>query len=440
MSPQHPSASLSAVFRRPFDEQVAFFRGKLGNLVPTERWTDVWKQSHDRAFMVAGAAKAELLADLAAAVDAAIAEGESIESFRGRFGDIVQRHGWQGWTGSDSEAGRAWRTRVIYTTNAATSYAAGRLAQLKQGGFAYWVYRHSDSVLHPRPLHLAWDGLTLPADHEWWRTHYPPNGWGCKCYVMGARNARAARRLGGDPDKPLDPAWGQIDTSTGEPVGIDKGWGYMPGATSDLVREIERKMASLPKQIAAALGADITNLALEESIDWVVRQSKELGDRTEFATLITDRVVWRKRGVRDAVYFSDDEIDQMRGATLVHNHPSSRSLSGNDLFLALKSGLKEIVAAGHDGSRYVASDISDALKRYYDVADRHAFNNIKAMIDSAKISVAEAERWHHHAVNEGLFRAGVIRYQTYRLRDVPSWVSDVAARIADAIAGLERGS
>lgn len=240
MSPQHPSASLSAVFRRPFDEQVAFFRGKLGNLVPTERWTDIWKQSHDRAFMVAGAAKAELLADLAAAVDAAIAEGESIESFRGRFGDIVQRHGWQGWTGSDSEAGRAWRTRVIYTTNAATSYAAGRLAQLKQGGFAYWVYRHSDSVLHPRPLHLAWDGLTLPADHEWWRTHYPPNGWGCRCFIVGARDAAGARRLGGDPDKPLDPAWDEIDPGTREPVGIDKGWGYMPGRKAEAIKAIAR--------------------------------------------------------------------------------------------------------------------------------------------------------------------------------------------------------
>lgn len=235
MPESHPSArdpEIAAVFRRPFAEQVEFFRAKLGNLIPTERWTDVWKAQHDRAFMVAGAAKADLLADLAAAVEKAIADGESIEKFRARFGEIVARHGWQGWTGSESEAGRAWRTRVIYTTNAATSYAAGRLAQLKEGGFAFWVYKHSDNVLHPRPLHVAWDGLTLPADHEWWRTHYPPNGWGCKCYVVGARDARSARRLGGDPDRPLDPAWNETDPRTGEPIGIDRGWGYQPGATS----------------------------------------------------------------------------------------------------------------------------------------------------------------------------------------------------------------
>jgi hypothetical protein len=176
----------AVVFRRPFDEQVAFFRGKLGNLVPTKKWDDIKKSAHDRAFMVAGAAKADLLADLAAAVDKAIAEGETLEAFRGRFLEIVRRHGWAGWTGDDRKTpddkggkGVAWRTRVIYQTNLATSYAAGRLAQLKEAGYRYWVYKHSDSVAHPRPQHLAWNGLTLPADHPFWQSHYPPNGWNC---------------------------------------------------------------------------------------------------------------------------------------------------------------------------------------------------------------------------------------------------------------------
>lgn len=161
----------------PFDEQIRFFRSKLGNLIPTERWTDVWKSQHDRGFMVAGAAKADLLADLARAVDGAIAEGKSIGWFRQQFDEIVGRHGWA-YTGE-----RNWRTRVIYQTNLSTSYAAGRLAQLRDPELQklkpYWMYKHNDSVLHPRPLHQSWDGLTLPADHPWFKAHYPPNGWGC---------------------------------------------------------------------------------------------------------------------------------------------------------------------------------------------------------------------------------------------------------------------
>jgi uncharacterized protein with gpF-like domain len=255
--PAAADPQLAFILRRPFAEQVAFFRGKLGNLVPTARWDDIWKSAHDRAFMVAGAAKADLLADLAAAVDKAIAEGETLDAFRKRFAAIVEKHGWHGWTGEETKAGRAWRTRIIYQTNLATSYAAGRLAQLRDAGFRYWIYRHSGSE-HPRLQHLAWDGLTLPADHPFWQTHYPPSGWGCRCRVVGANGPETAKLVGGKPDYTEPPAgWDAIDPKTGEPPGIDKGWGYMPGGTSDLVREIERKAATLPPPLGDALRADI---------------------------------------------------------------------------------------------------------------------------------------------------------------------------------------
>jgi hypothetical protein len=255
--PAAADPQLAFIFRRPFAEQVAFFRGKLGNLVPTARWDDIWKSAHDRAFMVAGAAKADLLADLAEAVDKAIHDGETLDQFRKRFFAAVEKGDWHGWTGEATAAGRAWRTRIIYQTNLSTSYAAGRLAQLKDAGFQYWVYRHTPNE-HPRLQHLAWDGLTLPADHPFWQTHFPPNGWGCKCRISGASGPETAELAGGKPGYTEPPdGWDAIDTKTGEQVGIDKGWGYMPGATSDLVREIERKMDSLPKPIARDLARDL---------------------------------------------------------------------------------------------------------------------------------------------------------------------------------------
>ena len=222
------ASDFAFVFRRPFDEQVAFFRGKLGNLVPTQSWRDLMREAHDRAFMVAGAAKADLLADLAAAVDRAISDGESLDAFRRRFSEIVQKHGWHGWTGEDSKDGTNWRTRVIYSTNISTSYAAGRLAQLKH--FPLWVYRHSGAE-HPRLQHKAWDGMTLPADHPFWQTHYPPNGWGCGCRVAGASSRDAAARLGGDPDYDAPPAGWDARDGKGRLPGIDEGWDYMPGGS-----------------------------------------------------------------------------------------------------------------------------------------------------------------------------------------------------------------
>ncbi|WP_325950194.1 phage minor head protein [Pseudomonas putida] len=216
---------VGAVFGKPFPEQEQFFRNKLGNLVPTERWDDIKRAAHDAGFMVAGAAKADLLADLATAVDRAISEGKGLGEFRNDFRSIVERNGWHGWTGESTAAGQRWRTRTIYKTNAMTSYAAGRLAQLKEGGFDYWIYKHNDSVRYPRPEHVKLDGLTLPSNHPLWKRYYPPNGWGCQCFVVGARSPAGAKRLGGDPDKVPPPGW-----DADQAPGIDEGWDYQPGA------------------------------------------------------------------------------------------------------------------------------------------------------------------------------------------------------------------
>jgi len=221
-----------------FREQIAFFLRKVN--VPTASWTDLWQADHDSGFMVAGAAKAELLQDLREAVNKAIRDGTTLEEFRKDFDEIVARHGWS-YTG-----GRNWRTRIIYETNLRTSYAAGRYAQLKANtrAFPYWIYKHSHLDKVPRPLHIAhppegWNGLVLRHDDPWWDTHFPPNGWGCTCYVEGVSEHRL-RKLGkGGPDEA--PAvktrtvtvgtQGPSPRTVSVPEGIDPGFGYAPGQT-----------------------------------------------------------------------------------------------------------------------------------------------------------------------------------------------------------------
>ncbi len=228
-----------------FEAQIEAIRLRTANRIPTERWTDVLRNGHDRAFVVAGAMKGDLLADLARAVEAAITEGKSLGWFREQFDAIVDQRGWA------YRGERNWRTRVIYTTNLRTSYATGRLAQLRdpelKKAAPYWMYKHGGSA-DPRPQHLAWDGLTLPADDPWWQQHYPPNGWGCSCYVV-AVSAEQAGRLGG-----------RIESPPADPPGaIDPGWDYMPGNTvaDELRRTLEEKVAQLPSELGAALREDV---------------------------------------------------------------------------------------------------------------------------------------------------------------------------------------
>lgn len=240
----------------PFQEQLDFFRAKLN--LPTERWDDIMGRAHDKAFVVAGAANADLLNDLRGAVDKSIEEGRGLEAFRKDFNAIVLKHGWTGWTGEGSAGGNAWRTRVIYQTNMATSYAAGRWKQLTDPGLLsirpYWRYVHSDSVMHPRPLHKSWDGIVLPHDHPFWKTHFCPNGWGCQCRICSASAKEYEKAVAAGRAEPPD-GWDDIDPKTGAPVGIDKGFDYAPGASASrpLKDFVDQKLISLDAPIGAAM-------------------------------------------------------------------------------------------------------------------------------------------------------------------------------------------
>lgn len=240
----------------PFNEQLEFFKKKLQ--LPSERFDNILKSAHDRAFIVAGAANADLLNDLHSAITRAIQDGKGLEAFRKEFKDIVLRHGWTGWTGEGSKAGQAWRTRVIYQTNMATSYAAGRWKQLTNPKLLadrpYWKYVHADGILHPRPLHVSWHGMVLPHDHPFWRTHFPPNGWGCHCTVVAVTAEEYAKaKAQGRAEPP--PGWDQVSEKTGAPVGIDQGWGYAPGANTErqFKELIDAKLINLDAPIGSAM-------------------------------------------------------------------------------------------------------------------------------------------------------------------------------------------
>lgn len=253
-------AELALGFSRPFQQQLDFFRQKLN--LPSARWDDIFKAAHDRAFMVAGVTKADLLQDFRQAIDYAINAGTGLAAFRQQFDSLVEKHGWTGWAGEGTKAGRDWRTRIIYQTNMSSSYAAGRWQQLHDPDLLklrpYFTYVHADGVRHPRPLHLSWNGTTLPHDDVFWQTHSAPNGWLCHCRITAASgNDFAQATAQGKGVKPAN--WNKIDAKTGEPVGIDKGFGYAPGANVNktLHSFVQQKLITYSPAIAKALSSEL---------------------------------------------------------------------------------------------------------------------------------------------------------------------------------------
>lgn len=164
----------------PFSAAIDAFRQRVP--MPSERWTDLWRDMHARGFVVAGATREALLGDIRQAVDKAVSQGTTLAEFSKDFASICARNGWE------PKGGQDWRARVIYETNLSTSYAAGNYALLSdpdvRASRPYLRYVRSSSE-RPRVEHLAWVGTVLPIDDPWWRTHYPPNGWGCKCGAVG---------------------------------------------------------------------------------------------------------------------------------------------------------------------------------------------------------------------------------------------------------------
>ena len=79
------------------------------------------------------------------------------------------------------------------TANRRTAYAAGQWARILRTAKAlpYLLY----SLGPNRDHHVAIAGTILPFDTPFWHTHFPPNGWGCKCRVRQISSRERERLL-----------------------------------------------------------------------------------------------------------------------------------------------------------------------------------------------------------------------------------------------------
>ncbi|MDR5655240.1 PBECR2 nuclease fold domain-containing protein [Ruixingdingia sedimenti] len=217
--------------RQEFREQIDFLTQK--RVKPTEAWTDAMRGDHDRAFVVAGATDLAMLNEFHTAVIEA-ARTYDTAAFARDFDRIVEKYGWS------YNGGREWRIRTIVETNIRTSYAAGRLKQMRDPDMVrlrpYWQYIHADSrvPLNPRPQHVAWDGMILRWDDPWWDIYFPPNDWQCSCGVRTLSRADL-RRMGKEGPDTAPEIVRQPYTHKGtgqtvmQPEGTGFGWDYMPG-------------------------------------------------------------------------------------------------------------------------------------------------------------------------------------------------------------------
>lgn len=237
-------------FGLPSARAIENIRNKLR--IPSERWDDVRGEINAKGFAVAGATKADIIKEMHDAITEVIETGGSITDFRRQFDDIVQRHGWK------YRGKRGWRTSVIYDTNLRSAHMAGRWSQMQetkaQRPYLQYITVGDGRV---RPEHARWNSIILPIDHPFWESHYPPNGWGCRCTVRTLSERDMARRGLSVSKAPQIRTTERVNAATGEvygdvPEGIDVGWDYNVGkAWLGPEQALEEKLAQLPPNIRA---------------------------------------------------------------------------------------------------------------------------------------------------------------------------------------------
>jgi uncharacterized protein with gpF-like domain len=197
----------------------------------------------------------DVLADVKASLEAALKTGETFESWSKRITEVLATAGWAGErevanpaTGevavTNLTAPR--RLRTIWQSNMRTARAAGQWdrAQRTKRLMPFFLYQLGPSENH-RPHHADKLGLILPVDDPFWLQWYPPNGWGCKCWLRQI-SAAEAERLGyrGNPAPPVREVRYENEV-TGEvtmiPQGIDPGWASNPGLARQ--RWLEQKLS-----------------------------------------------------------------------------------------------------------------------------------------------------------------------------------------------------
>ena len=269
----------------PSPEVLAYFRNK--GMQPSFDWRDVYPQEHAHAFTVAKATQMAVLRAIRQEVDHALAAGIPFEEFQARLTPRLQRLGWWGKqivtdpeTGDQVEAqlGSPHRLRIIFDANIRTANAAGQWERIQRSKavLPYLIYQHTTSQ-EPREEHWEWADapIVLPVDDPWWHTHFPPNGWQCKCWVLQADEdeAREAGWRPGTAAPDLDEvAW--FNARSGEtemvPAGIDPGWQTNPGRTRQQLLDalLNNNLEDVDPAIRAVALKDITS-------SWLFRQIAE---------------------------------------------------------------------------------------------------------------------------------------------------------------------
>ena len=254
---------LGFAVKLPPRQAIRYFQSK--GYAISWNWWETWQAAHAKAFTVAKATRLDVLQTIRGGLDRALRDGTTERTFLKEMEPALRKAGWWGQQTIVDSAGNAevvqlgspHRLKTIFRTNLRTAYAHGRYRRQAANARSrpFWMYDAVNDA-RTRPSHAALDGRVFRHNDPFWDTHYPPNGWGCRCRVRALTQSQVEKRG-------LTVSRGQrglyqveqkagFDKRTGEEVTTegteyrfrsrgkrhtllpDPGWSYNPGKASPL--------------------------------------------------------------------------------------------------------------------------------------------------------------------------------------------------------------
>lgn len=275
-------AEFARLFAMPAKEAAAYLAGR-GRLTETYDWRDVYAEEHAHQFTVSRLARLDLLQSVRDAV-VRVTDGDlSRTGFMREARATLEKSGWWGVKQvTDPATGEIVNTRftpsrltLIYDMNTRTAHASGRWERFERNKSTHpylrYITKRDERV---RASHAEWDGLTLPVDHPFWDTRYPPNGWRCRCRVMAmsqreydAAQGKGWLKTSAPADKPRE--WTNPRTGDTRPIpeGVDPGFDYNVGKAGMRAKglaEQARRRLDDPNGLAGGLPRQILNRVRSE--------------------------------------------------------------------------------------------------------------------------------------------------------------------------------
>ena len=171
----------------------------------------------------------------------------------------------------------AGKGRINKRGAARMAYAAGRWERIQAARethpFLRYMTRADERV---RESHRQWHNVTLPVDDPWWKTHYPPCGWACRCRAVALRAKDVENRPGLIRQAPDEPDVQWTNPLTGEvkdvPFAVDPGFAYNVGDAhmrwQGLIDAARQKIEAYQADLGVAVRDDLRELVHRDWAQW----------------------------------------------------------------------------------------------------------------------------------------------------------------------------